>query len=62
MISEMAHESEGESQMPPDDHLESLQTMLGQHHETIKHLESLLEQKDRQTQLQVGQLENELRE
>ncbi len=43
MISEMAHESEGESQMPPDDHLESLQTMLGQHHETIKHLESLLE-------------------
>jgi hypothetical protein len=43
MISEMGHESEGESQLHPDDQLENLQTMLSQHHDTIKHLESLLE-------------------
>lgn len=43
MISELVHESEGESQIHPDDQLENLQTILNQHHDTIKHLESLLE-------------------
>lgn len=57
MISEMAHESEGESQIHPDDQLDNLQAMLTQHHDTIKHLESLVEEKDRQAQLQMAQLE-----
>jgi hypothetical protein len=43
MISELAHESEGESQPHSEDQTERLQAMLSQHHDTIKHLESLLE-------------------
>jgi hypothetical protein len=57
MISEMVHESEGESQLHADDQIDNLQAMLNQHHDTIKHLESLVEEKDRQAQLQVTQLE-----
>ena len=57
MISEIVHQSEGDSQVHPDDQLENLQTMLTQHHDTIKHLENLLKEKDMQTHLQVTQLE-----
>lgn len=43
MISEVGHESEGESQPNSEDPVDKLQNLLNQHSDTIKHLENLLQ-------------------